>query len=139
MILSAQDRFDILELYARYAHLIDTGESDKWAGLFTPDGTFSIRAGAGAPDREFHGTADLAAFCRKHYQQYYGERKLRHGAYNIVVTETENGAEGTAYAMVLLVGNGQPAATRNTGRYVDQLARGAHGWQFRSRTYLSDL
>lgn len=138
MTLSLEDRQQIQELYTSYAQLIDAGEAEKWAQLFTPDGIFSARSGAEAAVRESRGTAELVSWCREHYRRNYGERKLRHGAYSIVLKETENGASGTAYAIVLIVGDGRPAAIRNTARYEDEFVKGPDGWRFQSRRITRD-
>ena len=38
--LSAQDNFEIQQLYARYNIAIDGGDGEAWAATFTPDGAF---------------------------------------------------------------------------------------------------
>ncbi len=138
MTLSLEDRLEIQELYASYAQLIDAGEAEKWAQLFTPDGIFSARSTREAPWRESRGTAELVAWCREHYRRNYAERKLRHGAYSIVLKETANGASGTAYAIVFLVGDGRPAVIRNTSRYEDEFVKGPDGWRFQARRVTRD-
>ena len=43
--LSAQDYFEIQQLYARYNIAIDSGDAEGWAATFTPDGVFNTFSG----------------------------------------------------------------------------------------------
>src|SRR5271163_2930815 len=43
--LSAQDYFEIQQLYARYNIAIDSGDAEGWAATFTPDGAFNTSIG----------------------------------------------------------------------------------------------
>ncbi len=138
MPLSREDHLQILELYARYAHCFDNGESDQWAGLFTPDATFTVRRGADAQPWELHGTAELAAMVRDRHENRFGKRGIRHAMTNIVAEATEYGATGTAYYIEMRVGDGQPAQVTSTGRYLDELTTGPGGWRFRSKTVVID-
>lgn len=138
MTLSAEDRLEILDLFARRAQLFDAGEAEGWAGLFTPDARLSIRPGPGIPAVETGGHADLVALARKHYDEMYTKRGIRHEVFNVVIESTETGARVMSYLMMLRVGDGQPAQLVATGRYVDELARGAEGWRFTSRTLFPD-
>lgn len=137
MPLSREDHLQIVELYARYAHAYDNAEADRWADVFTPDATFTVRHGADVQAYELHGTAELAALVRDRHSKY-GKRGIRHALINILADPTEYGASGTAYFMEMRVGDGQPPQVTHTGRYVDELVKGASGWQFRCKTVLVD-
>ncbi len=139
MTLSTQDRLEIHELYARYCHYFDAGEADRWAELYTPNATFVAEATGTAPARELRGTAELAALVRNGHQDAYAKRRIRHEITNIVVEGTETGARGNAYWMVVRVGDNQPPQVTITGRYVDELVRGADGWRFQSKRILRDV
>ena len=88
MTIKNEDRSAIVELLARYCWLVDSGDGDGWADLWTEDGKFT-----GLPDplegkdalRQlppgFHGMAD---------------GKLRHIITNIVVEPGKNADEATA-------------------------------------------
>ena len=41
------DCSEIIELFARYAHTIDSYDRDGWANCFTDDGIFEVQAGEG--------------------------------------------------------------------------------------------
>ena len=44
MPLSLADRVEILELLGRYAHAIDSGDGEAYAGCFTDDGVIALRS-----------------------------------------------------------------------------------------------
>lgn len=136
--LGTEDRLEILELYARYCHFFDAGEADRLAGLFTPDGNFKVLLAGGALGREIRGAEELAANVRKGHEGPYKTRGIRHQVSNIIVEANDTGAEGTAYAAVIRVGDQQPAQIVTTGRLVDEFSKGANGWRFRSRTFIPD-
>lgn len=56
--LDVDDRFEILDLFARYNHSFEEGDGAAWARCFTPDGEFSGPAGVA------RGADELAALCR---------------------------------------------------------------------------
>jgi len=43
--MTAEDYFEIQQLYAKYNHAIDSGNADAYADTFTPDGVFNNNAG----------------------------------------------------------------------------------------------
>jgi uncharacterized protein (TIGR02246 family) len=45
MALSAEDRLDVMDLVARYAECVDSGDAAGYAALFTPDGVVEHSAG----------------------------------------------------------------------------------------------
>lgn len=139
MELSTEDLLEIHDLYARYGHYFDAGEVDRWAALFTPDATFVVEAAGTAPGRELRGTAELAALVRNGQQGAYAKRGIRHEVTNVVIEATEAGARGKAYWTVVRVGDNQPPQVTLTGRYVDELVKGAGGWRFYSKRVLRDV
>lgn len=66
--MSAEDRLDIFDLFARYAWSYDTGDAPGMAALFTEDGAME-----GMDGRRFQGRAAIAGFC----QEFIGGPKFR--------------------------------------------------------------
>jgi len=88
MTIKSDDRSAIVDLLARYCWLVDEGDGDGWAGLWTKDGKFT-----GIPT-PMEGTDQL-----KHMPPgFYGlaDGKLRHVITNIVVDEGKNADEAFA-------------------------------------------
>lgn len=115
--LSTQDYIDIQQLYARYNHLIDGGDAEGYAALFTPDGSFNNNKGHDA----------LVAFIKNR-----NAPNLRHWNTNLVITPTAEGASGAVYLMFLNVAE-RPATVGNAGKYEDTLVRTPQGWRFKTR------
>ncbi len=128
MSLSAEDQLAIQQLYARYNHAIDSGNAAAWAACFTPDGTF-VSAGG-----NFAGRPQLQEFA----ENFAKRLKARHWTNNLVIEAAEGGAQGSCYLMLLRLAEGTPASVLTTGIYRDTITRSAEGWQFSSRTVVSD-
>ena len=115
--LSAEDYIDIQQLYARYNHLIDSGDAEGYAALFTPDGSFNTNKGHDA----------LVAFIKNRTGV-----NLRHWNTNLVITPSPDGVRGTVYLMFLNVAE-RPATVGNAGKYEDTLVKTPQGWRFQTR------
>ena len=59
-------RLDITELFARYAHALDTYDGDGWVACFTDDGVFEIESGGAGV--QFIGRAALRRFAEAHFR-----------------------------------------------------------------------
>jgi uncharacterized protein (TIGR02246 family) len=124
--LSAQDYFEIQQLYARYNHAIDSGDAEGWAGTFTPDGTFNKVAGHDA----------LVGFVRTWVEKMNGGAR-RHWNTNLLITPTPDGAKGAVYLFLLDI-SAKPPAIAAAAHYDDVLVRTAQGWRFKSRATTGD-
>lgn len=120
--LTAQDYAEIQQLYARYNHIIDSGDIEGYVGLYTPDGSFN----------NFSGQEALRTFMKN---RNGGTR--RHWNTNLVITPTPEGAKGAVYLMFVDVGMKPPAIT-SAGRYEDSLVKTAQGWRFKKRQTFPD-
>jgi hypothetical protein len=120
--LSAQDYVEIQQLYARYNHIIDSGDIEGYVALYTPDGAFNNNRGQEA----------LRTFMKN---RNGGTR--RHWNTNLVITPTPEGAKGAVYLMFVDVGMKPPAIT-SAGRYEDSLVKTAQGWRFKQRRTFPD-
>ncbi len=121
--LTSQDHDEIRQLYARYAHTIDTGDAEGWADTFTVDGVFG----------NAHGRAALVEFVHTVYRQNQElGRQSRHWNNQILIEPTAEGATGTCYLVLYNTGT-TPPAVRLTGVYRDTLVKTLAGWRFRER------
>ncbi len=124
MALSVADRLAILDLIARYNHLMDFEDTEGWADCFTADGTFE-----GGPKLRASGRAELVAFMRRLVAR---DRPARHWANNVVIEGDGDEARTTLYLLVVnLTEDGpQPA---HAGVYHDTLRRVDGAWKFHER------
>jgi SnoaL-like domain len=90
MPYSSQDRTEITDLLARYSWLVDEGEGDAWADLWTADGSFT-----GIPD-PLHGREALRQMPPGFHQGFGG--RLRHHITNILLRPGENADEALVKA-----------------------------------------
>ena len=118
--LTSQDHDEIRQLYARYAHTIDTGDAEGWANTFTDDGIFG----------NARGRAALVEFVHTVYKQNQElGRQSRHWNNQILIEPTAEGARGSCYLVLYNTGV-SPPVVRLTGVYRDTLVRTPQGWRF---------
>ena len=124
---STQDYIDVQQLYARYAHALDSYEREGagWAETFTPDGVFN---------KNTVGYAALVAFA-KNWRENRGGAFLQHWNTQLVITPTADGARGSAY-MMLVDRRTQPPSIMSVYEYDDEIVRTAGGWRFKSRSFV---
>ena len=123
MALSTADRLEILDLAARYNHLMDGHDAEGWADCFTPDGVFN-----GGPRLQASGRAELVAFMERLIAR---DLPAVHWTNNIVIEGSGDSARMTLYLLVIELRGGPRAA--HFGVYHDTLVRTAEGWRFRER------
>jgi hypothetical protein len=116
--LTAQDLAEIYALYAKYPVLLDAGDAEGYADLFTPDGNFGN-------NRNREG---LLAFVRNRARS-----TVYHVPMTPLVTASPEGANGTVMNFFIDIGANPPAITR-VSRYTDTLVKTANGWRFKTRT-----
>ena len=122
--LSAEDHAEINQLYARYVQAIDFGDAIAWADAFTPNGSFGDSV---------TGRDALIAFAERYHEENGSEP--RHWYTALVLTATDDGAEGRCYALTF---NASTRSLMWTGTYKDVLVETAEGWRFSSRQLTID-
>jgi hypothetical protein len=117
--LTAMDYIEIHQLYARYALALDLGDGAARATTFTTGGYY----------------ANLPSGHRPVYVDQLVERTNangnsgeRHLVNNIIITPTEEGADGFAH-LTMISRDGKA----HTGFYNDKLVRTPEGWRFVGR------
>jgi hypothetical protein len=124
--LSAQDNFEIQQLYARYNIAIDAGDAEGWAATFTPDGVFNT----------FTGHDALVGFVKLWREKLNGANR-KHWNNNLQITG--NSKEASAFVYLMLVDfSTKPASIVTTGTYTDTLVKTKDGWRFTKRITKAD-
>ena len=120
--LTALDYIQIEQLYARYAHYLDTADGAKFSELFTPDGVFvTNKPGYG----NIKGRKALAAFAAKAGAPPPIVRAA-HSTTTVMIDPAPGGATGSAY---LMAGTGADQGYV----YTDSFVKTAEGWRFKTR------
>jgi hypothetical protein len=124
--MSAQDYFEIQQLYARYNNAIDSGDADGWAATFTPDGVFNT----------FVGHDALVNFV-KTWREKLGGATRKHWNNNLQITGNSKEANGSVYLMLVDFST-KPPGIVGTASYTDSLVKTKDGWRFTKRTTKGD-
>jgi hypothetical protein len=124
--LSAQDAFEIQQLYAQYNNAIDSGDAEGWAATFTPDGVFNT----------FVGHDALVGFI-KTWREKLGGATRKHWNNNLQLTGNSKEANGSVYLMLVDFGT-KPPSIIATASYTDSLVKTKDGWRFTKRTTKGD-
>jgi len=128
-------RLDILDLYARQSHAVDSGNGDAWADTYTQDGVFQ------SPTYQLtaRGHAELSAFARTSNDAALARgEQFRHLITGIALTPAgPDRIDAMAYLTIL--------ATTKEGSRVDRvlvlhdvLRRVGDEWLFASREVFRD-
>jgi actinorhodin biosynthesis protein ActVIA len=124
--LSAQDYFEIQQLYARYNIAIDNGDAEGWAATFTPDGVFNT----------FSGHDALVGFVKTWREKLNGATR-KHWNNNLQITGTSREANASVY-LILVDFSTKPPSILTTATYTDSLVKTKDGWRFTKRTTKGD-
>ena len=125
--LTLQDYNDIQQLYARYAHGIDThaDEGAMYAATYTEDGVLDVGT------RKYEGRAALTALAKPP-----GDPTLVHVVSNIAIQPSSDGARVVANMTQMTLGEaGKPPTIRGFGRYEDTVVRTPDGWRFKYKKW----
>jgi hypothetical protein len=127
------DRQAIADQLARYAYTFDAHDADGWAALFTDDGVFEVRLGAGNPPVfRAQGAEQLRAFAG-------GAPQLLHHFSNLVFDEL--GAE-SARTRAMVIGawvspeDGNPAIYTH-GTYEQHWSKVDGTWRLAHQLFVS--
>ncbi len=128
--MQAEDIAVITKMVADYNHMIDSGQAEAWADLFTADGQFDPGLMPAISGREA-----LVEFAGGLPVMIPG---ARHHITNLSVDVQGDRATATAYLQLWTKGEDGKAALAMTGIYTDELVRTADGWRFSKRSMASD-
>jgi hypothetical protein len=127
--LTAQDYFEIQQLYARYALYLDTGDAARFADLWMPDGEFVAGRPAGQA-----GVARTPLKGTEALTRMGSVGGWRHFNSNLIITPTPQGADGMCYlARFNVRSSSVPAPIDETAVYQDTLVKTSQGWRFKKR------
>jgi ketosteroid isomerase-like protein len=125
--LSAQDNFEIQQLYAKYNIAIDNGDAEAYASTFTPDGVFN----------QFAGHDALVNFVKMWREKLNGATR-KHWNNNLQISGDSKQASGFVYLMLVDIST-KPASILTTATYTDSLVKTKEGWRFTKRTTKADI
>jgi hypothetical protein len=146
--LTAYDRVQLLEIYARSVMLLELGRCAEWVDLFFPDARVRCAGGLSQSPVEFKGRNALLGLgqrlMRGEFDIAIGSlappMHYRHTLTNITLFGQESRhATGYAFLTVTTIGGAEPPRWLASGRYSDRLHKCPAGcWRFESRTFTPD-
>ena len=130
MKMTADDRLDIFDLFARYTWAYDCGDVDAYAETFTPDGVVEGVGGF----RRAQGHDAIRDFAR-FFLALRGERGWQH--YNDHLRIEGDGQQCSVHSYWTVLETSPDKASHHvaaTGYYVSQCVKRDGGWYFTHRT-----
>ena len=129
------DRFEIAEVYAKYAMALDERDLELMAACFTEDVEF-IPGNPDAPSRTGI-KANQDRLVQRHREARFRERHIT--THPVIRTLEESRAEASAEAAIFVSRDGAPPKLEVIGRYDDVLERHEDGWKFARRLFVRDF
>jgi uncharacterized protein (TIGR02246 family) len=127
--VSAEDRFAIYDLLARYSRALDTADYDGYAALFAPDGICEI-----AGD-EYVGREDIAAYIKRltGVETWAGFR--HHNSQILFEAGDGNRCKVSCYSTIMVKHRDGTIENRLQGYYRDDLVKIDGLWYFAARRW----
>jgi hypothetical protein len=133
-VIGLEDRFQIIELYHRYALAYDEVDRGRLSQCFVPEAQFTCQV----PDLPLLTSFDEIAD-RMEQRRREKQFRERHITTNIVIVSFgEDRAEVTAEAAIFQTPHGGSAELEMTGRYIDEVVKVDGQWRFARRSFLTD-
>ncbi len=132
-------RGDLVELIARYSHLLNGGEFDRLETLFTEDASFLTPGREAVMPVAVVGAAAIRAAVEQRYSTVGVGVQLRHVITATVIDELDQ-RKASARSLLVLVATpwGGAGELRGSGVYHDRFVREAAGWRFAERVLALD-
>ena len=131
--LTAQDAYDIEQLYAAMYQGSDFRNVSLWLSTWADTGVFALPTGDEIASREA-----LAAWRERSFRGQTGDTGRRHYFPTIRLTATADGG-ATAFAYwILLDVSTSPASIASTGIAEDRFEKTADGWKFQRHAVQMD-
>ena len=118
------DERAIRQLMTRYCHLVDDGEFEELAALWTDDAELALRG-----ETETGPAAIVAKIASRQTPELRG---LHVSANVIIDVEGDTGRAVSDFVFMRREGGPDPLV-KFIGRYIDRFARTPNGWKFRRR------
>lgn len=145
--LTAADRANLVEVYARSAMLLDLGQCEAWADLFEARAVLRV-LGPAAALGEFSGRTEFLKLARDTFEGRFNLAlgplstpvRCHHILSNVCLySDGAHIALGCAHLLVTTRGEPEPHRPLAAGIYSDQFFKcGAGCWRFQSRTLTLD-
>jgi hypothetical protein len=127
-MVSAEDQAAIFELMARYNWMIDTGDVDQFASLFTEDGMFDGILG------RYKGSEQLQILGNDFRERALG-RGMQHWTCNTIFEQTEDTITVRSQVFGPRRAENKTHSVGYVGYYVDECRKVDGKWLLKSRRF----
>jgi hypothetical protein len=131
-----RDRIEIYELYARYSWALDTGDTEGYVGLFTPDAEVTEETPSGVIDVR-KGHAEIRKLVLKFHERTDFPGHQHQMAQFVFEPDPQGRAEHwvvRSYAWATINRPPQPPHLHWCGHIRDVVARHGGSWKIRSKS-----
>lgn len=127
---STENYIAIMQLYARYARAIDSGDGEGWAQCYAEEGQY-----LSSTFGECNGRAELAVFAADHFEHWIDLGiQTRHWNNQVLLTENDDGSiTGSVYVLLAGVKAGEAPQLYLQTTYTDHLIRESGRWVLKQR------
>jgi hypothetical protein len=131
---STEDYIKILQLYARYARAIDSGDGKAWSECYASDGRYwSSTFG------ECNGRTELDVFAVDHYKRWIDKGiQTRHWNNQVLMEQNEGVISSSVYLLLVGVNAGQAPTVLLQSVYSDTLIKEDGRWVLAERRSNAD-
>jgi hypothetical protein len=126
-MLSAQDSYEITQLYSTMYQGGDARDASSWLSTFAEDGVLKFPSG-----EEVVGKKALAEWRAKSFGGKVGDSKRRHSFPNIRLTPAPDGGALARAYFILIDASGKEPVLIESGTSDDVFVKTADGWKFKS-------
>jgi hypothetical protein len=133
---SVEDYIKIMQLYARYARAIDSGDGKGWSNCYAQQGQY-----LSSTFGECNGRAELDVFAVDHYKRWIDKGiQTRHWNNQVLLTDNGDGTiTGSVYVLLAGVKKGESPQLYLQTVYTDTLIQEEGRWVLKQRQSNADM
>jgi hypothetical protein len=133
---SVEDYIKIMQLYARYARAIDTGDGRGWAQCYASEGRYRSSTFG-----ECNGRPELEAFAVDHFKRWMDKGiQTRHWNNQVLLTQNADGTiSSSVYLLLAGVSKGEAPKLYLQTVYTDMLVQQDGRWVLNERQSNADM
>jgi hypothetical protein len=132
--VSLEDYVAITNMMGAYQHMVDSGDEDGFADLFTDDGAFLGMPEKYAPVNSFRGRQGLKRIPRLTMAAYGGKFRHHVGSFTVSYGHTEDTAIARYYNLAATCVEGQGPKIEMVVDVTTQLVRTDGSWRIKTNT-----
>ncbi len=133
---SVEDYIKIMQLYARYARAIDSGDGAGWSNCYAERGQY-----LSSTFGECNGRPELSVFAVDHYKRWIDKGiQTRHWNNQVLLTQNADGTiTGSVYVLLAGVRQGEAPQLYLQTTYTDTLIQEDGRWVLKQRQSNADM